>query len=381
MFSRICLGNKATEFEQIKMYVALDGKYNMIVIIGGGVIGLSLSFQLLKAGKKVTIVEQGQIGHGASWAAAGYLEPSLGKTETARIEWQSLKQWPQFVDDVQRVSGIDVDYQNRGQLRIAYPDNEQDIRSDFDLRKSRGWQAEEVSAEQLRRLEPSLANDISWAAYLPQVCWVDGRKLCRALALAITKLGGTVLENTPVERLVLQQDTVVGVETADQEIPADAVVIAAGYQSGLIEKLPEDMPKSYGLKGIILTLAGNPDTPVLHHLIKRPDGVLCPRNDGRILVGVTRDADNSSPHAEAGSVANLLQSGIQTMPSLENMALIETVVGFRPYIRETSGSSIGESAQTRNLYHSLGHGSDGFLRAPYYAQALADQITGVTKSG
>lgn len=350
----------------------------MIVIVGAGVIGLSLAFRLLSAGQKVTVVERGQIGRGASWAAAGYMEPTFTETgtepETAQLEWQSLAAWPQFVAEIEDCSGCDVDFQTKGQLRIAWDDTEQELRQGHGARVAAGWQAEALTATQVRALEPGLSDDITWASYLPQVSWVDGRKLCQALAISVANLGGQVVEATKVQRLIVNRGQVAGVQTDTGDLLADVVVIAAGFQTDLIEGLPADLPKSYGQKGIILTLQGQSDAPVLHHLIKRTDGILCPRNDGRVLVGVTRDDGNSANQPEAGSVLRLLQSGIRTLPELANMYLSETVVGFRPFVFETRNSVIGESREIGNLYHSLGHGSDGYLRAPYYTKQLANQI-------
>lgn len=353
----------------------------MIIIVGGGVIGLSLAYRLLTAGQAVTVVDRGEIGRGASWAAAGYMEPALAESESSRIEWQSLREWPRFVREIEECSGLDVDFQTRGQLRVAYSETEQKLRADHEARAAAGWQIEALSAKQVQALEPLLSDEITWASYLPQVSWVDGRKLCQALADCIAKLGGKVIENTKVVRLILDQGGVTGVQSDTGTLFADAVVVAAGYQTDLVDGLPADLPKSYGQKGVILTLQGRSDTPVLRHLVKRSDGILCPRNDGRVIVGVTRDDGNFSDQAEAGSVARLLQSGIRTLPKLADMALTETVVGFRPFVFETSASVIGESDEARGLYYSLGHGSDGYLRAPYYTEQLARQILGATKSG
>lgn len=348
----------------------------MIVIIGGGVTGLSLAFSLISRGESVTVVERGQIGHGASWAAAGYFEPGLADTPMAQIEWQSLRMWPDFADEIQRQSGMDIDYRTDGQLRIAYRENEKDIHTDFAARQASDWDVEMLSGQQLRKLEPDLSRDIVCASLLRQVGWVDGRKMCQALAAAITKLGGTVVENEPVEKLVIENHQAIGVQTGTQRIVGETLVVAAGYQSDMIAGLPDDVPKSFGQKGIILTLAACDSGPQLHHLIKRPDGVICPRSDGRILVGVTKETDNHATGAEAGSVMALLQGGLRALPKLAGMALSETIVGFRPYVHDNPDSAIGQSKTISNLYHSLGHGSDGFLRAPYYAHKLAEQIIG-----
>lgn len=127
---------------------------------------VSLGFRLQQAGQHVTVIERDQLGHGASCAAAGYLEPPLGDNPAVQAEWQSPGMWPEFVTDVQNCSGRDTDYQNNGQLRISYADNEAEIHRDYEARKAAGWEISSLSAGQAHQLEPTLSHDIVGASLL-----------------------------------------------------------------------------------------------------------------------------------------------------------------------------------------------------------------------
>jgi len=68
----------------------------LIIIVGGGIAGLSLGWCLSQKGQKVTVIEQHHVGSGASGVASAYLEPRLGSGPTRNLEWAAIKLWPEF---------------------------------------------------------------------------------------------------------------------------------------------------------------------------------------------------------------------------------------------------------------------------------------------
>ena len=79
-----------------------------VTIVGGGIAGLSLGWELLRHGRRVTVREANTIGSGTSHAATSYMEPRLGDPERSaarRMEWESLRLWPAFAKDVEAASG------------------------------------------------------------------------------------------------------------------------------------------------------------------------------------------------------------------------------------------------------------------------------------
>jgi glycine oxidase len=154
-------------------------------------------------------------------------------------------------------------------------------------------------------------------------------------------------------------------------MPADRVLVASGYQTNEIAGLPADLPASYAVKGVILTLGA--DRPVVNRLIKTPQGVICPRNDGRLIVGVTRHVRDRTPLPAAGAVRMILAGAARAVPALETLPLTEVNVGFRPYL-EGDVIVTGASPAVEGLYYSLGHMSDGYLRAPVLSQRVAEAM-------
>lgn len=344
----------------------------MVVIVGAGVAGLSVAWALAREGVRVVVLEAGRVAGAASWAAAGYLQPTLDGDATTDLEWDSLARWPAFAAALEAESGVDVDFRTSGQLRIAHDDSEAEVRADAARRVAAGWRVELLEGRALREREPALSDAVVCAAFLPQVSWVDGRKLCTALRIAVERRGGRVVEGARVDRVVRSGGGVTGVATTAATYAGDAVVLATGCGSGPIGGLPGDWPAIEPVKGVILTLGAPGDPPLLGHLVKHPEGILCPRNDGRLIAGVTRERGNLAPGPEAGAVMRILSAAVRAVPACAGLTLLETVVGFRSFV-PGERPLVGPSAAT-GLWYSLGHGADGYLRAPALSLRLAQAI-------
>ncbi len=348
----------------------------MIVIVGGGIAGLSLAWQLLKAGAPVTLLERGGVGSGASYAAASYLEPRLGHSAMRDIEWASVKAWPSFAAEIADASGHDLDYRRGGQLRIAYGDNLEVVTADAVRRKEEGWQAQWLEGHALVELEPHLSHEVIGGCYLPDVDWLDGRKLCAALAAAISARGGIIREQTTVLAFQSTGETLTGVRTTtgvqfkQETVEADKVVLCSGLGGNDIADLPPDIPRCRPVKGVMLALQMDARAPVVSRLIKRPDGILCPRADGRLLVGTTHEDGDTSLTASTKAIAMLRQSAARAVPVLAELPLVEAACGIRSFVGDGL-LRLGRSKQMRGLYYSLSHAGAGFIRAPVTSRDMA----------
>ena len=348
-----------------------------MIIIGGGIAGLSLGWQLAKRGQPVTLYEAGRIGRGASHAAAGYLQPALPPSPDVALEMASLAAFPAFIAEVESDTGLDTDFRRDGQLRIAYPGQESELFADAAARRNAGWQVDTLTGDEARSLEPALSPEIAAATFLPQVVWVDGRKLCAALAQGIRHHGGEVIENTPVTEITHENNRITGIRTARGHHPAERVALCAGHSFDRIKGLPAHMPASIPVRGVILTL-GMPE-PLITRLIKRPDGILCPRSDGRLIVGVTKVPGDMRPYPDAGSVLDLLSGAFRAAPALRGLPFIEAVHGFRPYLPDEAMLN-GPDPEISGLFHALGHAADGYLRAAAVSEQVATAMVGSSKT-
>lgn len=344
-----------------------------MIIIGAGIAGLSLGWQLARRGLSPTVIDAGAIGQWASHAAAGYLQPGLDPSPLTDLEWDSLRATPAFIADLEAETGLSVDFRTDGQLRIGFAGDEDAIRADHHARRAAGWDVELIDGTAARALEPALSPDVTIACRLNDVSWVDGRRLCAALAHAITARGGEVREHCPALALSHDRGRVTGVDTPEGHMPSDRVVLAAGHGFDRIAGLPDDLPASIPVRGVILALSC--PAPLFTRLIKRPDGILCPRSDGRLILGVTRTPGDMRDFPDAGSVQALLAGAIRAAPALADLPFLEATHAFRPFLADDA-LLFGAHERLAGLFLSLGHAADGYLRAAAVSDRLASEILG-----
>jgi len=346
----------------------------LIIIAGGGIAGLSLAWNLAKRGEKITLIERDFIGSGASWAATAYLEPRLGTGAMRALEWAAIKAWPGFIADLEHNAGTPIDHRKNGQMRLAFSENLNIVKSDAETRQAQGWNIEWLEDSQVHTHEPHLSSRVIAAAFLPDVHWVNARLLCKALATAITKSGGTIIERQKITGILHEHGRVSGVTTSHTTINANRVVLATAMGTNSINGLPPEFPECRAVKGTILSLGMDKNSPIITHLLRHPNGhVLAPRSDGRLLVGSTHEDDETSPDVSMENRQQLKQSAIDLLPEAANLPVIEATSGIRALIGD-GALRLGTTTTYKGLYYSLSHAGAGFLRAPTIAEQFADFI-------
>ena len=244
-----------------------------VILIGGGIIGLSLSIELRKKGASVLVVERGEPGREASHAAGGMLVDCLLETPAALqpLATASAGMYPEFVHELQVESGMKVDLRDHGTILLPSAARASDP----------GLQSFQLPAP-LSKFEPALAAFIQPAFYLRERS-VDPRALTSA-ALHTAKLRGVDFSSgDEVTAVNLSGGGVNGVATKKTSFLAPKVVNCAGAWSGQIA--PHAFP-TRPVKGQMLCLALL-SRSLLKHVIRSPEVYLIPRSDGRIIVGTT----------------------------------------------------------------------------------------------
>ena len=290
------------------------------------------------------------------------------------LEWASIRAWPGLIADIEQASGTTVDYRCNGQLRLSFAGNLATMQQDAEARQAQGWNIRWLEGECLRKYEPYLSGNVIAAAYLPDIHWVDGRLLCTALATAITNAGGRVIENEKVIRIQHEQGHITGIATRHSTFKATRVVIAAAMGSNDIEGLPEELPACRPVKGAIVSLGMDPQSPLVSHLLRHPNGhVLTPRSDGRLLIGSTHEDGETSPGVPEDTRHRLTQSAIDLIPAAAGLEIVEAATGIRALIGD-GALRLGAASSCSGLYYSLSHAGAGFLRAPAIAEQFAEFI-------
>jgi glycine oxidase len=343
-----------------------------VVIIGAGIIGLSLALSLRKQGLRVLLVERGEPGREASFAAAGMLVGSGTEMPPALHELaaESARMYPEFAHQLQDESGLKVDLREQGTILISANGN-------FPSG------AEMLSTEKLRSLEPaltqrdtsgsnsggrgrpSLQNQNKHRAYVRERS-VDPRALTAAALKAARHRGVDISSGTEVKALLTSSDRASGVQTDKTSYTAEIVVNCAGAWAGCID--PHKFPVR-PVKGQMLAVVGGPS---LQHVVRADEVYLVPRSDGRIVIGSTLEDGGYNKQTDASTIQRLLHAAHELVPELAKAKVHDDWAGLRPGTPDEL-PILGETS-TPGYFIASGHYRDGILLAPITAQLMTDII-------
>ena len=330
-----------------------------VIIVGGGIIGLSLSIALRKRGASVLVVERGEPGREASHAAGGMLVDCPLETKPAlqALATASAKMYPEFAYELEVESGMKVDLRDYG--AILFPSAEHSDR------------ATEFSGVQLPVTEPALATEgeASQVVYLKERS-VDPRALTAAALKTAKNRGVDFSSGDEVTAVNFSDDHVSGVTTIKTLFLAPKVVNCAGAWSGQIA--PHSFP-TRPVKGQMLCLA-MPTRDLIKHVIRSPLAYLIPRSDGRLLVGATVEEAGFDKRVDRETIQRLHKAALALVPKLSEARILENWAGLRPGTPDAL-PILGATA-TPGYYVATGHFRDGILLAPVTAEIMADVIEG-----
>ena len=333
-----------------------------VIIIGGGIIGLSLSLELRKNGASVLVIERGEPGREASYAAGGMLADCTLETPGAlqSLATASARMYPGFVHELQVESGVFVDLRDQGAIIFPPPEH---------VFERRGFTLGKVLPAPLAELEPALAEPTRPAFYLKERS-VDPRALTAA-ALAAAKRRGVDFSSGDEVTAVNQSDgRVSGVATKKTSFLSAKVINCAGAWSGLIAPLAFPIRP---VKGQMLCLVA-PRRALLKHVIRSPEIYLIPRSDGRIIVGTTVEEAGFDKRTDVNTIQHLHRAAIAMVPELRNAKILEDWAGLRPGTPDSL--PILGATRTPGYYLATGHFRDGILLAPITAQVMVQVIAG-----
>lgn len=281
-----------------------------LVVIGGGVIGLSVAWRAAQRGHGVSLYDP-HTARGASWVAGGMLAPVTeawhGEESLLDLGSASLERWPSFAADLG-----DAGLSTAGTIVAAL---DQADRAELDRLAAyvaeRGRDVDALTGRALRQLEPALGPAVRAGLHVPGDLSVDNRQLLSALRDASAQAGVRFAATVP---------------------EADVTVIAAGAWSGSLHPLLEKLVRP--VKGEILRLEARsgalpPPTRTIRGHVEGRHVYLVPRANG-LVVGATQYESGFDLHPKAGGVRDLLNDAEQLLPGITEYALTEVTAGLRP---------------------------------------------------
>jgi glycine/D-amino acid oxidase-like deaminating enzyme len=328
-----------------------------VIVIGGGIVGLSLARELRKNGVSVLVIERGEPGHEASSAAGGMLVDCAEETPAKLRELASASagMYPEFVREVEDESGEAVDLRSHGTLFFP-SQNPHETAPDF-----------LPLPATLPELEPALHTPGLSPVFLKErsVC---PRAMVRATLKAARHRGVDVSSGTRVVSVEVVEGRVNGVRTDKTSYHAGRVVNCAGAWAGEIALVP--VP-TRPVKGQMVCFAG-PSHDLLRHVVRAPDIYLIPRTDGRLLAGATVEEAGYDKRTVPETILRLRQAAISILPALAEARVLEDWAGLRPGTPDNL--PILGATSVSGYYIATGHYRDGILLAPVTARAMAQLI-------
>jgi glycine oxidase len=348
-----------------------------LLVVGGGIIGLSIAREAALSGLSVALFEKGQPGQEASGASAGMLAAQIEADHPdplLSLGLESRALWSDFARAVQAESGIDPGLTGEGTLLIAEDrDSAAGLERRFAFQRSAGLEVSRLERDAAVGLEPSLAaSRCELALHLPRDVSLDPVLFLRGLGRAAARAGAAIRAGAPAERLVVRSGRVVGIESNGERHEAATTVVASGAWAGGLrgEGIPP-LP-AHPVRGQIICF--DPPRPPIRHCLSSEACYLVPRRDGRLLVGSTMERVGFDTRVTAGAIAALTSAAIDMVPSLGAAPFHSAWAGLRPATADEL-PAIGPAAIPGLLY-ACGHLRNGILLAPITARLITRLVRG-----
>jgi len=356
-----------------------------VTIVGAGIIGLSLAWELAQRGANVRVIERGQAGRETSWAAAGILPAARRETAAdplERLRGLSHELYPQWVETLTRATGIDSGLRRSGGLYLASSVGEAaSLVANLDYQRDLKIDTKLLTRDELANDEPSLATWAMSARFRAAVLSVDEWQIRPpdhlAALLAACRTAGVLIQENACAELVIKSGKAalrVGPAKATYSVePTDQVVVCGGAWTG-------QFAAELGLTQSVIPIRGQmlmyhfPVAP-LKRIVSEGHRYLVPRDDGRVLIGSCEEEVGFQKGTTAEMLGPLIQWAESILPSLVGMSPEKTWSALRPGTFD-GFPMLGKVPDISNLYVAAGHYRSGIHLAPATACVVADMLSG-----
>ena len=394
-----------------------------VIIIGGGVIGLTTGWKLGLSGRSVLLFDAYENSDKndpfgfenklapASLAAAGMLAPSFEIRAEKKLNkplldensektyrnyralcWKSLHLWEGFAPQLEDYCDMSVDFSKTGTIGVCRKDEVEALRKSYEDFRGEGRNIEWLEHADLHSLEPGLNSALVAGYYSPDEKQIDPHLLVKALRSAFVKAGGRIMQPWYVGSICHHNNQVTGVMVSlldgtnpanqpqkQSKFSASSVLIASGVALAQL-KTDFPLPAIFPVKGEALALnmeGKSVDEPIVRHVIRHPEVYLCPKREGRLIVGATSIPLNSERKINPDAIAHLHGLAANLVPAIKHLPEKYRWLGLRPgtpsglpYI----GLPEEKSSIPQGLYFAAGHHRNGILLGPATAKKLVSLV-------
>ena len=346
-----------------------------VIVLGAGIVGCTVAYELAKAGARVHVIETRTPGQGATRASAGILAPHIeghGSDLLRTLGRRSLDLYDDFMARLRRDSGHDVFYQRNGTFELAFSDADVERLGDLSaaIRKE-GIEASWIAPADFDDLEPLASPGARGALLIPTHGFVGVTSMTLAAAAAAEKSGARITAATGAIKIHALPGDRVGVQTSSSLLEADRVVLAAGSWSSAITVDGADPVPVKPIRGQLIQLQAEPGA--IRRVMWGPDGYLVPWPDGSVLVGSTvEDVGFDETHTPE-AVEKLRAAAVSLVPGLAGAEMTGVRTGLRPKGPDDL-PVLGRSTAVPGLIYATAHYRNGVLFTPLTVQLVRDLV-------
>lgn len=348
-----------------------------VVIVGGGVIGLSTGYHLARAGvERVVLLERGAFGGGSTCKAAGGVRANFSDEVNVALGLRSLETFETFPLEF----GQEIDLHQPGYLFLI--DHEDDLpvfRANSELHRSMGIESHLVGPEEARRLSPLISSDgLVGALYTPR----DGHCTPESVVLGYTRAarqaGATLVSGCEVTGIVTEGDRILGVRTPAGSVATEHVICAAGaWSRRLGAMVGVDLPVTPLRRQIVCTgpISGLPaEVPFT---IDFATSLYFHREGQGLLLGMPEREDSWSFDLTRTNewLGDLAEAMAHRMPLLGDVGLMHGWAGLYEMTPDHN-AVIGKSSQVPGFWYATGFSGHGFLMGPAVGEVMRDLYLG-----
>jgi sarcosine oxidase subunit beta len=350
-----------------------------VVVIGGGVMGTSIAFNLVRrrAGR-VVLLEKNTVCSGTSAKSSAIVRTHYTTRPTAQMALLARGIFERWADEV----GGECGFVRTGMLFIGPPESRERVERTLRMNQEVGIEASLIGPDDVRQISPHLRiPDGSAVVYEPRSGYGSPHEVASSFARRFTELGGQLRQSTPVTAIDIKGGRVRGVSTPRGDIAAAHVVIAAGPWAGPVGRLAGlDLPVTPSREQIVTlrpTFDWSPTHPVTGDLLN--EVYLRPETGGLLLVGNTRDTiergdpDRYEDRPSAEHTTEILTRLTRLMPGIANAAITGGWSGMYE-VSPDWNPIMGTAAGVAGLHYAVGFSGHGFKLSPVVGMLMAEQV-------
>ncbi|MFJ7951772.1 NAD(P)/FAD-dependent oxidoreductase [Lysinibacillus sp. NPDC096418] len=361
-----------------------------VIVIGGGIIGTSVTYYLSKKDIEVLLFEAKDIAAGTSGSCDKAIMLQSKKTgPNLDLALASAKMFENLESEL----GEDLEYHKGGGMILIENELENKLIQEMVERQNQaGLDVSIITGEQARNRIPALSKKIIAATWWEEDAEINPMGITFAFAKAAQRQNATIKLNCEVQSLLIERDRIVGIKTDEGEFYADSVVVCAGvWTKKLLETINITVP-IFPRKGVILVterlppiincnvLSGSYIAAKLQKENQNPFRIalaIGQTKSGTMLIGGSREFAGFDSSTSSQVIREIAKKAVTVFPFLKNVNLIRTFSGFRPFTPDNL-PIISEVPSIAGVFIAAGHEGDGIALAPITGKIMSDMVSGQT---